>query len=495
MKYSQQQQDAINRYYDTVKREINLVNTRSKGIQSVLVDKQIDQSLLDRRNTNDIENDAFARRAVLNDYTTELIKSGNPYEFQNKIIEEGYDEFFINNFPKIKQESKMFRLANPSNMMDLVKRLYNKAQQELKYSDDRILTRNQNNDALLILEDLSKNLNGLLGLTTSMDMRQQYQDSLNKVDALIQSVGLVSNQIQFLQDVFGEAYPNIKTAIQSILPQTQLPANPNIAIPPVPPTQSLLQPVSPSAIQQAVNNQIQSVQPSGQNQPSGQAPPRKQLNMDLTTYTDKDINDLERLIKSQRIDEPTYAQLLSELTGGSKKPKYFIPGGIGTKEDMFKKFMKIYEVEKQRQIDIKTNNEQQSKRSLELNKKASDEEAIRLDNIKKEKDERERLQRIQNEQIYQTLLNAYEELKTNYSLISSKDDMKSLLQAIRQNSLIAQYFARVDARRSGAVIYRDLEVAILASLGQVANPLNYTKKEVSDTIKQIDNKAALGQLP
>ena len=109
MKFSQQQQDAINRYYDTVKREINLVNTRSKGIQSVLVDKQIDQSLLDRRNTNDIENDAFARRAVLNDYTTELIKSGNSYEFQNKIIEEGYDEFFINNFPKIKQESKMFR--------------------------------------------------------------------------------------------------------------------------------------------------------------------------------------------------------------------------------------------------------------------------------------------------------------------------------------------------------------------------------------------------
>lgn len=495
MKYSQQQQDAINRYYDTVKREINLVNTRSKGIQSVLVDKQIDQSLLDRRNTNDIENDAFARRAVLNDYTTELIKSGNPYEFQNKIIEEGYDEFFINNFPKIKQESKMFRLANPSNMMDLVKRLYNKAQQELKYSDDRILTRNQNNDALLMLEDLSKNLSSLLGVTTTMDMRQQYQDNLNKVDALIQSVNLVSNQIQFLQDVFGEAYPNIKTAIQAILPQTQPPANPNIAIPPIPPTQPLLQAVSPSVIQQAVNNQIQPVQPSGQNQPSGQAPPKKQLNMDLTTYTDKDIKDLERLTKSARIDEPTYAQLLSDLTEGSKKPKYFSPGGIGTKDEMFNRFMKIYESEKQRQIDIKTNNEQQRKRTADMEKEAQDRETLRLANIKKEKDERERQQRILLETTYQTLLDAYEELRTNYSLVSSKDDMKIILQTIRQNSLIAQFFPRIDGRRSGAVIYRDLEYGLKISIGNVGKSLNYTKKEISDAIKQIENKSMLQQLP
>ena len=156
---------------------------------------------------------------------------------------------------------------------------------------------------------------------------------------------------------------------------------------------------------------------------------------------------------------------------------------------MFNKFMKIYEVEKQRQIDIKTNNEQQSKRSLELNKKASDEEAIRLDNIKKEKDERERLQRIQNEQIYQTLLDAYEELRTNYSLVSSKDDMVLFIRTIRQNSLIAQYFARVDARRSGAIIYRDLEYGLKTTLANVGKSLSYTKKEISDAIKQIDNKA------
>ena len=54
-----------------------------------------------------------------------------------KILEdEGLDEFFINNYPKIKKESEMYRVSNPKNMIELVKKLYNRAEQELNYTNN-----------------------------------------------------------------------------------------------------------------------------------------------------------------------------------------------------------------------------------------------------------------------------------------------------------------------------------------------------------------------
>ena len=79
MKYSKQQVNDLNRYYNDLQTRIKLINQRNKGIQSVLIDKEIPIDLLDRRNTNDIENDKFARRDLLNDYTNKLITSGTAY--------------------------------------------------------------------------------------------------------------------------------------------------------------------------------------------------------------------------------------------------------------------------------------------------------------------------------------------------------------------------------------------------------------------------------
>jgi hypothetical protein len=143
---------------------------------------------------------------------------------------------------------------------------------------------------------------------------------------------------------------------------------------------------------------------------------------------------------------------------------------------MFKKFMKIYGAEKQRQIDIKTNNEQQSKRSLEMNKKASDEEAIRLDNIKKEKDEREKKEK-ENQ-----LIILYNELFTNLNILyNNKEDQfqtqlefKTAMQELIRNlrTIDSQLFNKVKSNLSGKVMYITIERTLISKLRDIGKLLS-----------------------
>ena len=89
MKYSQEQLNNINKRYRTIQNEIKLKDTRAKAIQSVLVDKIIPDDLLDHRNSNDIENDKFARKALLNKYSREILGASDIEEFQKELINEG----------------------------------------------------------------------------------------------------------------------------------------------------------------------------------------------------------------------------------------------------------------------------------------------------------------------------------------------------------------------------------------------------------------------
>jgi|GEM_PF-6958251 len=162
MKYSTQQIQDINREYENLKRQIKLTNKMSKANQNVLIDKQLPEDLIDRRNHNDIENDMFARRALMNDYSNELITSGSPYEFTKLVYDEGYDEFFLNNFPKIKTEAKMYRIQNSKNMFDLIKRLYNRYERESKYLENSNYLKTNDSSILASLNSISKNLKTIL---------------------------------------------------------------------------------------------------------------------------------------------------------------------------------------------------------------------------------------------------------------------------------------------------------------------------------------------
>ncbi len=89
MKYSQQQLQDINRRYNNIKKQIDLTNKRSQTIQNTIVDKQIPVDLLDQRNTNDIENDEFAMKALFNKYSTQILNKLDNYNFEQKLRNEG----------------------------------------------------------------------------------------------------------------------------------------------------------------------------------------------------------------------------------------------------------------------------------------------------------------------------------------------------------------------------------------------------------------------
>ena len=331
MKYSPQQLQDINRYYETINREIALAKLKNRAYQTILIDKQIDANLLDKRNAGDIENDKFARRSLVNDYSNELITSGNVYEFQKKVMDEGYDEFFLNNYPKIKQEAKMYRVQNPANMYGLIQRLYNKTKQELKFIDDKKISIKNDDDIINLLQQISLNLSGSIGMATSPASKRQYEDSKLKIDGLTAGLNMVGNKIQFLQDAFGESYDDIKKGLSVMAQSTTIPTTPNIPLNPPPVTE--LQNISPITIQQAVDNQTQGNLKKAPNATNN-------LNLDLTTYNDQDYKNLKDLVSDDSITRKDFAKILVDLSDNYITANQLDYNKNATKEEMWNIFSK-----------------------------------------------------------------------------------------------------------------------------------------------------------
>ncbi len=89
MKYSQQQLENIALAYHRMNMENDLKKLMSDAIQSVIINNQLPEDLLDSRNSNDIENDILARKREYLKYTTKLF-SGNSAEILNlqKLLED-----------------------------------------------------------------------------------------------------------------------------------------------------------------------------------------------------------------------------------------------------------------------------------------------------------------------------------------------------------------------------------------------------------------------
>lgn len=159
MKYSQQQLLDIQKKYADMKRNVRLNNLKSKAIQSVLIDKQLPENLIDNRNTNDIENDAFAKKAVLNDLSNKLLPTNKVHSFQMKLAEDRTLEmFFIQNFPKVQQEARMYRFLDDKSLFSIVIRLYNRYIQEIELPDQLDRTEQFNQSIINLLQNINREL-------------------------------------------------------------------------------------------------------------------------------------------------------------------------------------------------------------------------------------------------------------------------------------------------------------------------------------------------
>lgn len=331
MKYSKQQIRDIDRHYENLKRQIQLTKLRSKGLQSVLVDKIIPDSILDKRNSNDIENDKFAETQLFNDYSNDIIKTGDVYKFQSDIEKGGYVKFFINNFPRIKKEVQMYRIANGKNVFDATKKLFNQEIAIIDSFDDKTNQLAHDQSMLGELQQISANLQTLAQLATNNDARNQYIDSQNKIDAVIACIQAVGNEVQVLQQIYLQANPGIQLQqIQSALAQLNQQTTPSANLSGPQPAPSANNPLFAQITQQNLQQVMNQT-----NQPQAQKPAIP--NKNILTLSEQDIQDWKNFATGTKKIE--FAEHLSDLVKNTKSPQDFMTHG--NKKDMFDYFLSI----------------------------------------------------------------------------------------------------------------------------------------------------------
>lgn len=380
MKYSNQTLSDINKRYADIRRNIQLTNLKSKGIQAILIDKQISPDLLDTRNTNDIENDEFARKAILNEYSNKLLPTGQVYEFQQKLKDNNLEKFFIKNYPKIEKETKMYRKLDPLTLYNITKRLRNIESQELDLLDDKNDRVSQFTDIESLLKTIENNLQTLTELAIDPTQKKDYFDKLQKVDAIIQSMGMINDNIVFMQDLFKLQYPNVVQNLSTIVQSTTPPINdPNAKLPSNPDPTGLLNLVSPASLTSAVNSNqvVQTTNPQLKKQTVN-------LNTDITSYTEQDYEILKNFVYENSITKTNMAKILSNVLQNNYSSEDI--KNWGNKEEMYNEFMK-------RKDGVIASLSIQTTQKEKANKKAQEQEAKSKKRIKD--DEQQRL----NEQI------------------------------------------------------------------------------------------------
>ena len=213
MKYSKQQLSNINKNYDDMRIRARLQNLKSNALQNVIVDKQIPVDLLDRRNINDIENDKFFRKAVLNEYSNKILPVQEIHDFHQSLKEHNLETFFIQNFPKIQSETKMFKYIDGDDLFKITKRLYNKDIKELD-EDKELKYKKQNmEDTMSILKEILKSLQ-------DMSKTRDVKNKTKKVEAIIKTGEYISNNggddETFFNNLFGAN--DVEEALDTITP-------------------------------------------------------------------------------------------------------------------------------------------------------------------------------------------------------------------------------------------------------------------------------------
>lgn len=327
MKYSQQQLIDIERRYRQINQRMKLNNDKANAIQMINIDKQLPEDLLDKRNVNDIQNDDYARQAMLNELTNKLLPIDKSYEFQENIKKSGLELFFIQNFPRVQQESRMFRLIDALTLVDIVKRLYNKQVQELDMPANELKRQKQTISVIELLKQASQTLNDLKSYASANE-KKILKERQDKIDALISIEKSMKNEIDpnfvlevFLNRMLNEDEQTIRQELQNMINPTD--PNQKTLIDDV--TKELLQKSFNEHLETLGSNQNSSTTLSVSNQPQTQNKPivldkleilyNDLSNKTLDVFTDQDYKNLKKYAKDKSISGSDLTNLLSQITG------------------------------------------------------------------------------------------------------------------------------------------------------------------------------------
>lgn len=256
-----------------------------------------------------------------------------------------------------------------------------------------------------MLENVSNNLSDLVTLSNTQEQRNNYRDSLNKVDAIIQVITHIGNEVGFLTRLFGEAYPQALQTLTQLIQSTTPPTNSNQ---PLPPNPSQLSSISQTTLQQAVN---QSSQPIIQ-------PTTQLLHIDILNLSQNDMNQLSTMENDPNVTEDEYADLLSNITQGIEQKDIFL--ALPNKGDMLQYFITNLH-NYQQQISNQSNI--QTIQPKKLKKKQSQSQSINMDLLTYTNDD----------------FNLLQSLTTDTNI--SNDDYAKLFSDLTQGQKKVKYFS------------------------------------------------------
>lgn len=307
MKYSQQQLRDIDRHYENVQRQIKMTNEKARAIKSVLIDKQIQEDLLDTRISNDIENDEFARRAALNKYSRQILGSADIYEFQKDLIDSGLEFTFLNNFPEVLKQSKNYTIATPNNVLNITRRIYNKNKEEIDLVKNNKRNRKNMSDMVSMLKQISDNLNILM--REYPQLQSYLQDQKNKVDATIMTSESVNDSTEFMKSLYrGTPVSQIRQSISTTVDATNPDSITDGSKIDTDPT-GIISQISQTGLANAQDAQFQS--------DAIQEAPMKKMRFDNIEAWKPDDNNFQTLqqLRDSEIDIQSYAEIIQDITG------------------------------------------------------------------------------------------------------------------------------------------------------------------------------------
>jgi len=415
MKYTTERNREINKKLNGLKRRILISNMKSEAQKLLKNDGKIDENYKD---FNDLKDDEFKRKALFNDYARKIIGNfGNITELEERLALEGNDliHYFLNNYPRVMQEIKMYSAPTVDNLYNVIRKLYNREVQEIDLIDNQNNQVENTKSVLSLLKKISSNLKELRKFADTENDRNELLDLQQKFDAVMAVLVNVDDGVKVMTQLYGDTYQNVIRRLEGTVSDTSVPTDPNQALPVIDtPVNTPIQDVTQNTLATIIQSDQEAQKQSPQQQDAPEeSPPQPKKNKKPKKDIDEDNDDdgkanlklptnimdpnILSVVEDMRdkMDKTDYANYISQILGVSQNT---VKSKGGTNKAMFLYFKK--ELENARENIRRMEDERKRlERDAEDNRKRKEEENDKFMKIRDDYRD-EQLMEVQNDVNY-----------------------------------------------------------------------------------------------
>jgi hypothetical protein len=432
MRYTEEKNRDINNKLNSIKRRIIITNMKAQAHKLLKNDGKIDDNYKD---FNDLKDDEFKRKALFNEYARKIIGNyGNISELEERLTLEGNDliHYFLNNYPRVLQEVKMYSAPTVDNLYNVIRKLYNREIKELDLIEDKNNDDTNVKSTLGLLKKISSNLKDLKKFAYTENQRHDLLDLQKKFEAVMTVLENVDDGVKFMATLFNMKFPDVQKSLENTALATSVPSDPNAPVPIIDTqlqTPTPIGSIQPNTLTELLNRFSNTTTPPKNEKQNDaleysgpvQTPTKQidnqdddeeffdaidqsnqQLQFSNDIMDDSIIDEAKYYSEDDTVSKADYVEYISKILNESKNA---VKSKGGTKAALFKYFQK--ELEKKR--DKISQEEAEKKRIEDYNRQN---EEMRLEEEQKYKQQHaqigqnmEQLKELENEVIYLEKIN------------------------------------------------------------------------------------------